>query len=184
MGHGCGRGGSRPCPRSVNMEAFLSKQGGRRRWRVEGYVCMYVCMYVYLYICIYIYICIHTYLCIYIYIYAYVCICAYILPEPSILNILGHGREPPRPQPCPIYLPLRPMTLAVTVFPQAVYAQHTFCLLFVCVSSYMSNTKAQEKVSIEVVHPCLVCFDLGVHSYMPWCSTHVHVCSMSFLKNQ
>ena len=119
-----------------------------------------------------------------LYIYAYVCICAYILPEPSILNILGHGREPPRPQPCPIYLPLRPMTLAVTVFPQAVYAQHTFCLLFVCVSSYMSNTKAQEKVSIEVVHPCLVCFDLGVHSYMPWCSTHVHVCSMSFLKNQ
>ena len=71
------------------------------------------------------------------------------------------------------------MTLAVTVFPQAVYAQHTFCLLFVCVSSYMSNTKAQEKVSIEVVHPCVVCFDLGVHSYMPWCSTHVHVCSMS-----
>ena len=100
-----------------------------------------------------------------IYIYIYKCTCPYILQEPSIFNILGHSREPPRPRPCPIYLFL------------AASMEH-------CVSSYMSNTKAQEKVSIEVVHPCLVCFDLGVHSYMPWCSTHVHVCSMSFLKNQ
>ena len=57
-----------------------------------------------IFIYIYIYTCIHTQIYIYIYIYAYVCICAYILPEPSILNILGHGREPPRPQPYPIYL--------------------------------------------------------------------------------
>ena len=53
---------------------------------------------------IYIYTHISIYIYIYIYRYAYVCICAYILPEPFILNILGHGREPPRPQPCPIYL--------------------------------------------------------------------------------
>ena len=60
------------------------------------YICVYIRIYIYTYI--------YTYTYIYIYMCAYVCICTYILPEPSIFYILGHGREPPRPRPCPIYL--------------------------------------------------------------------------------
>ena len=55
MGYGCGRGGSRPCPRMLSM---------------EGSGNMYAHIHTYAYIYIYIDLCVYT--CIYIYIYEYV----------------------------------------------------------------------------------------------------------------